>query len=140
MHRHPINVSNLMAVIGHTLSDSRRLKILDTCLCERLFLLHQQTQKRASFLRSIVEMAEGGQVAVVWSGMDCDCVKYSNDVRLVEANKFAVEQHIDWMSDALDGPAGFYITSPSRAKQLKYNSRDLAMEAYENGHPHHITY
>ena len=92
--------------------------------------------KRYAETQQISSCAENGKVAVVWSGMDCDCVRYSGDCYLVEATRNAVDQHVDSYYEYADGPCGYYICKPS--ERPDYHSRDLAAEAFENGHPHHI--
>lgn len=139
MHTRQIDTKLLMAEIGHRISDTKRLQILNVCMRDRMDDTHERTQRRVTFLRSIRECNEHGSVAVVWSGMDCDCVKYSGEVRIVEASLQAVCAHIDSVYDSADGTCSFTIEKPSSAEKIEYTSRDLAFEAYENDHPHHIT-
>ena len=136
--RRDIDVPLLMAEIGHRLSDPKRLQILNVCIRDRLDEAHERTQRRASFVRNISELAQGGRVALVWSGMDCDCVRYSGEVEIVEATVMAVQQAIDNRMEWVDGPTSFQLMTPADAATEQYTSRDLALEAYENGHPHHI--
>jgi hypothetical protein len=104
----------------------------------RLDTATRRRKSRQAFLARIKECAEDGQVATVWSGRDCDCVQYECEVRCCEATPQAVEALADRVYEWADGPCGFYIERPSVASQLRYSSRDLAMEAYEDGHPHVI--
>jgi hypothetical protein len=76
------------------------------------------------------------QVAVVWSGRDCDGVRYRNDVWMVEATPAAVDEHIRHTYEWADGPCSYRIVSPTEAEALTYSSRDLALEAFEDGHAH----
>jgi hypothetical protein len=78
-------------------------------------------------------------VAVVWSGRDCDGVQYSGEVRLVPANPKDVEEHIDHTHKWADGPCDYAIMKPSEAEKIEYTSRDLTMEAFENGRTYDIT-
>ena len=35
-----------------------------------------------------------------------------------------------------DGPFNWVVEKPSRESEYSYHSRDLALEAFEDGHPH----
>jgi len=120
--------------------DALRLKLLDV-LERHHGLLERSTearQRRQSFLASIRRCAEGGKVAVVWGGRDCDGVRFSGDVRLVDATPAAVDEHIDHTYQWADGPMGYTIMQPSVALGVRYTIRDLTLEAFEDGHPHVI--
>jgi hypothetical protein len=74
-------------------------------------------------------------VAIVESGMDCDCVQYSGKVTLVLADWREVVKHMDDAEHWADGPIRFAIVAPSEAQGIRYTSRDRIAEAHENGHP-----
>jgi hypothetical protein len=123
-----------------------------------LYEYHARTQQRIRENAIIAEAQRTGTaVAVVWSGRDCDCVSYSGDVSLVkldetglapdscDANgdpftslRAAVDRHIEQTYYWADGPCSYYITTEAAAKQISYASRDLALEAFEDGHAHVI--
>lgn len=84
----------------------------------------------------IAECAEGGKVAMVWSGRDCDGVAYSGSVYVVPALLVAVLREADDQFSWADGPCNYCLMKPSDAAEIEYSSRDLAMEAYEDGHAH----
>ena len=72
--------------------------------------------------------------------MDCDCTAYSrawieDAPRSIVAWLRAYERHCEW----LDGPESTSFAPPSQIEP-HYRSRDLALEAYEDGHPHHIVW
>jgi hypothetical protein len=67
--------------------------------------------------------------------MDCDCVKYS---RTYHEKALSVMEYIKFKNDTYDwadGPVSVGYGKPSE-HPIESHSRDLAMEAYENGHPH----
>jgi len=99
---------------------------------------HQETEKRRAFHRAIAERSENGLIAMVWSGRDCDNVRYAGEVRLVKADWRSIEAADDDYNEWADGPCGYYLERPSVATGIHYRSRDLALEAFENGHAHHI--
>lgn len=110
---------------------------------ERRGFLREATERRVArqrFLVAIKDCAEGGKVALVWSGRDCDGVQYTGNVELADATVNAVQAAIDTTYEWADGPCSCYIERPSVAQGIPYTSRDLVMEAHENGHPHVLRY
>jgi len=88
---------------------------------------------RAKLAQKIRTRAENGEIGIVESGMDCDCSKYVHS-RLMTAVPFAVERWIDESYEAADGPIHVSIEHPDDLPENE--SRDLALEAFEDGHPH----
>lgn len=95
---------------------------------------------RLGIHKTLASKAENGKVALIESGMDCDGVQYTGHVTLIDANFAAYEKHHDHVAEHADGRFWFAIMKPSDAKNVHYRSRDRALEAYEDGHPHSITY
>ena len=104
----------------------------------RLSQAHERTQRRLNHLNRIRNWSEAGQIAVVWSGRDCDGVRYSGNVYLVEATVADVDEHINHTYAWADGPCSFYLERPSVARGIEATSRDLTLEAFEDGHQHVI--
>lgn len=76
-----------------------------------------------------------GHVNVIVSGMDCDCTKYAHK-RTAPSD---LDAYIRWEEDQYewaDGPMSIRIVSDEEAATFEGYSRDLALEAYEDGHPH----
>ena len=87
---------------------------------------------------TIAELAEDGMVAAVESGRDCDGVEYSGKVCVIEATLAAFDKLHDDTAEWADGPFRFDLMRVSEAKKVEYESRDLVMEAHEDGHRHVI--
>ncbi len=143
-----------------SMTDAQKLKFLNRVFGDSALEMHHKTQNRIMFLNALKPVSEGGMVelhtrgrllndgmvqvtaptiAVVWSGMDCDCSAYSNKVRFIDVTydaKFVVEDHILKAYEYADGPCNWFLMKPSEAERLTYHSRDLALEAFEDGHPH----
>lgn len=83
----------------------------------------------------ITSCAENGQVAIVYGGMDCDCSRWDNRVAIVTAATVIVERWIESYHEGAEGPQWTQIERPSEARKLEPSSRDLALEAFEDGHP-----
>lgn len=90
-------------------------------------------QARARLAAEIRKFAVDGQVCLNTDDMDCDCVRGTGWF-LVPANVPAVERAIEHYYDGLEGPCyGCWLSSP--ADHVARYSRDLALEAFEDGHP-----
>ncbi|MDR3502945.1 MAG: hypothetical protein P4L79_10205 [Legionella sp.] len=96
--------------------------------------------EKLALANKIKECEENGKVAILTSGMDCDGVRYSGQKSFVDAYLTVVEQEIDEANKWADGPIHMSIVKPSEARKVAYESRDLGMEAFEDGHPHVLYY
>lgn len=86
--------------------------------------------------RAIEEFQEDGKILVVESGIDCDGVRYRGYKHLCDANWRAVDALCDRIARSADGPFSLEITHPRTV--VEYSSQDLALEAFENGHPYSL--
>jgi hypothetical protein len=105
---------------------------------ERHGLLAQATEariRRQTWLRRIAECAEGGKVALCRWYRDCDYSE-GTDRTLVAANVAALDARVEQDWEHAEGPMRHWIQRPSDAFEIY--SRDRALEAFENGHPHCI--
>lgn len=126
-----------MRYISHTpFADAHALVVANHFHAGRLEEATRARKRRQAFLYDLATLAENGEIAVVESGMDCDCVQYDNKVRIMAADKATVEAYCNKQLDYADGPMHFRLEMPSVAKSLEHTSRDLAMEAHEDGHDH----
>lgn len=106
---------------------------------ERYGKLAEATDRRIarqSLIRRIAELAVNGKVAIWESGRDCDCVSYSGYRCLIDANVKAFDELYEHTAEWADGPFHLWVESPER--QPEHHSRDLALEAFEDGHPYSI--
>jgi len=122
-------------------SDYAALKTL--AKCDKLWGVtegcHEATEQRRSFIASIEQFAEGGMVAIYSSGMDCDCSRWENRrERVVPANVRDVEAALDDIYSGAEGPMSLWLDRPSARPPESH--RDLALEAFEDGHPHVVFY
>jgi hypothetical protein len=114
------------------------IEVLTEDARRRLPRIDRLINERAQWRAHIDANTEGGRVALCRSGMDCDCVTYT-DARVIPAPVSVVawlrefDQHCEW----LDGPESTWFDKPSRVTE-GHESRDLVLEAYEDGHPHVI--
>ena len=114
------------------------LPVLSPENTSRLRYLRFMRDQRISALElreRLARFAVDGIVNVSISGMDCDCVQYAH-CRQVSAD---FDEYCAWVDDSYewaDGPMTISIISCDAAETFEDYSRDLALEAYEDGHPH----
>jgi hypothetical protein len=77
-----------------------------------------------------------GRLLVAESGRDCDGVQYAGQSHLIEASVKAYDKLCDDVANWADGP--FNLTPVPWGTELQYVSRDLTLEAFEDGHAHCI--
>ena len=95
-------------------------------------------QERAAIADTLREFADDeGYVGVVESGRDCDCVSYCGGTRRKFAGAFEFEKYRQDACYWADGP--HYVTLCEVSEIPEYRSRDLALEAYEDGHAHSVS-
>lgn len=76
-----------------------------------------------------------GMVAVeVWQ-MDCDCSAWTT-LNEIKPSYYEYEKLRDSVYDGAEGPVRFSFLEPEMTDTWESESRDLAMEAHENGHDH----
>ena len=87
-------------------------------------------------LEKIQRRAEGGKVAMVYGGIDCDGVRVDNCVSMLPASDAVVDRWLTQLYDDAEGPTWAHVAAPSETADLHRETRDLALEAFEDGHPH----
>lgn len=83
----------------------------------------------------------GGAIGIITSGMDCDCTSYHRE-RVRRAFSSVAECKL-WDADrceGLDGIESVYFVTPDKVDRRRNASRDLALEAFEDGHPGTVYY
>jgi hypothetical protein len=114
-----------------------------------LRLLHKIHQPRIDIMRRrraaieqlrarIAACAEGGQILVIESGRDCDGVEYSGHTRIIDATLAAFRKLDAEIGEWADGPYSLDVDRPSIRGSIEPESRDLVLEAMEDGHRHVI--
>jgi hypothetical protein len=154
---HPVSASDTRQIlVDSQCTLMERLAWLEHCSGGRLDYLHEQTQGRINLIRKIQDCTEDGKVCTVWGGMDCDCATWEGrvtthsladeyDMHDGDGNPYkslthAVLAYIDRQYENAEGRLHFDVLRPSEAKDVESSSRDLALEAFEDGHPHVVYY
>lgn len=92
--------------------------------------------RKAALSAKIASCAVGGEIAVIESGMDCDGVRYSGCSTVIPATVSHFNRHLEKRSYWADGPFHLDIARPD--VEVEYESEDLALRAFEDGHSHVI--
>ena len=95
-------------------------------------------EERAAIADTLREFADDeGYVGVVESGRDCDCVSYLHGTRRKFAGAFEFQK---FENDACYWADGIHHVTLCRVSEIpESRSRDLALEAYEDGHAHSVS-
>jgi len=93
--------------------------------------------ERAALAAELSDCTVNGVTGIVESGRDCDCVQYTHSATRTGLTLIAFERERDSIYSWADGPC--YV-SLCRPDELPGNhSRDLALEAFEDGHAHIVS-
>lgn len=117
---------------------ARILRLLHRLHWDRIQDIQVRRANVMLLIHLIATKAEGGKVCAIESGRDCDGVQYAGKVHTIDANIAAWRKLYDDLGNWADGPFSLSVASPSEARAIEYTSRDLVMEAHEDGHPHVI--
>lgn len=100
--------------------------------------IHERINARWALKQHIDRCTVDGMIGIVESGRDCDCVEYVHPCQSIPATVYHYKKLERDKAQWADGPFSLSIVTPKQADETESESRDLALEAYENGHPHHI--
>lgn len=103
-----------------------------------LRVIEDARRRRQALNERLRVCTENGQIAVIESGRDCDGVRYWGHVHYLPATIQAYSEHEHYVDRWADGPFSLTIERPSAAKHVRRGSRDLTLEAFEDGHSHVI--
>ncbi len=98
--------------------------------------VHHVINSRGKARARIDSVAVAGLVGIHRSGMDCDGTSYSETFVIPAPVSIVKYMHDEDVRQSwLDGPENMHYCSPVGMKQAR-NTRDLALEAFEDGHSH----
>lgn len=133
-------------IVARNASHAELRKFIRKCLRENRhafsaygpdWALHYRINERAEYRARIDEVQENGKIGYVKSGMDCDCSQYHYSMILdAPTSMMEVQRDENRRNEYLDGPEHRYFVKPSEIDPEDDFSRDLALEAFEDGHPH----
>jgi hypothetical protein len=89
--------------------------------------------ENARTVARIAALAEYGLVGLSVTQMDCDCSQWST-LEAIPAQRVYLERELQRIYENAEGPVSWGLCEPPARPE--YHSRDLALEAFEDGHPH----
>lgn len=92
--------------------------------------------QRMKLKARIAVLQEQGAIAIIHGGIDCDGGRWDNRVVMAAATVAAVERWSNQYKARAEGPQWQTLEKPTLAKDLTEDSRDLGLEAFEDGHSH----
>lgn len=92
---------------------------------------------RARFAAKVKKLSEAGMIGIEVDSTDCDWSR-ATYTHVMPALPRAVLLYVDKLVEDAEGPTHWDLCRPSDAQPR--TSRDLALEAFEDGHPHVIHY
>ena len=100
------------------------------------FLLAEKYQFNVKeiVLEKIKKNAENGRVLIVYGGRDCDGSQSDGYTKLVDAGYYSAQKFINSLYEGADGAVWYEFAKPSEDADIVVETRDLALEAFENGH------
>lgn len=101
--------------------------------------VHHKIQERVQLQRALDRATVNGQVTVVTKGMDCDCSAFHYRTTRNRDILMAEFQGITRRYEDAEGPLQVWFEQPGDYPDC-HESRDLALEAFEDGHPHVVYY
>ena len=94
--------------------------------------------QRVKLHQAIRKYARNGELSFNVDSMDCDCYRVQSSRNVPAFPPVSIEARINYEYDGAEGPTSVWIDTP--IEQETRESRDLALEAFEDGHPHVIYY
>lgn len=110
------------------------------CKINQSYKPDDELAKKERFYTRIRSCTVNGKIGIIVDAMDCDCAQYSRGHIIDAKSPVAVDKAVCEIYDDAEGPMSVAVVLPEVAKKHKWTSRDLALEAYEDGHPHVVYY
>lgn len=98
---------------------------------------HDALADRAAFAGVLKHFAEAGRVWVLHTSTDCDHTR-GEYLHQIPASVLAWDRMETAAYDCAEGPQSFSLLHAHEAEEYRPQTRDLALEAWEDGHPHCI--
>jgi len=97
-----------------------------------------QLAHKLQLIETIKKFTENGKILLIEGGCDCDGSQYEGKTRVLNATFVEVNAFIQDAENWADGSIYFDFDFPSNDENYIRSSRDLVLEAFENGHQHII--
>ena len=121
--------------------DMRRsgFELVNAAASRRLSRVHIEINDRAALAARFAAVVEHGRIGYIVEGMDCDGTQYRREGTMpLPASLVAFVRERDEAASWLDGPESTIYVRPAKVRPGYRASRDRALEAFEDGHPHYL--
>jgi len=98
---------------------------------------YDRIQDRADLKERLDEVEHHGFIGVQWEATDCDHTHATGGRNRPRLTLVEEQRRRDMFFDDLEGPGCMWYVDP-RENITHRTTRDLALEAFEDGHPHLI--
>lgn len=90
---------------------------------------------KSAFKARLDSLSVNGYVVICVNSVDCD-MTHASYTRLIPASLMACQCEEADIYNGAEGPTSVDYASPYDVEPNQYETNDLALEAFENGHPH----
>jgi hypothetical protein len=98
-------------------------------------------ENKIAQIRHMNACTENGQVAIMGRGMDCDGSAWDDRFYcLLPAIPTLIQRWLNEKYEQAEGPESYWLVKPSEVEDHEEQNRDLALEAFEDGHSHVLYY
>ena len=97
--------------------------------------VHYTINRRAALKERLDKVSVGGKVALYISSMDCDCSRTQSARHMLVPSLVEAWRILERIYEGAEGPTSAYFCEVADYPEW-VEHRDLALEAFEDGHPH----
>lgn len=105
----------------------------------RLTQVHYNTVERSYIAKQISKHAQRGYIGMIIDATDCDMYR-TRYASVKKANITLLWSFMQQMYNEAEGPVSISFCSPDVVVATKRTSRDMALEAFEDGHTNVVYY
>jgi hypothetical protein len=102
--------------------------------------VHYRINERAALEQDVREhTTPDGYIWYQSGGRDCDMCESTDRPSRMRASLIEWQRYINRLYEWAEGPVWFWLVKEENLPECKHGSRDLALEAFEDGHSHIVS-
>lgn len=103
--------------------------------------LNDRINERVRIAENIAGYADkDGKIWIQDGGRDCDMCESTSAPYPIPGGAFSYQHRLHMLYEWAEGPVWMWPVKPDQIEEAEYGSRDLALEAFEDGHPHVVSH
>lgn len=110
------------------------VELVNKKVSRRLPEVHETINRRSDLSNSLKALVKDGMITACASGMDCDCTSYNQRSTRKAMTVVGEDRGMQKSYEYADGPMDLWFEAPGGEDFSE--SKDLALAAFEDGHPH----